>query len=171
MAALPGQSVASVVVATGYTAATTAEAKGNSIIAAMFTGRSALNVKNVTATPSVFMAPADYYNLVQSTRGTNNDYTSNNGGIDSGSIRQVAGFSVGWTNHLDKTDQSLGSGIDATKLIAIMYTKDVFGVVKAMDIMSEANYDFRRLGHQLTSYYAIGMGALNPTGLVIINAD
>ena len=52
-----------------------------------------------------------------------------------------------------------------------MYTKDVFGVVKAMDIKSEANYDFRRLGYQLTSYYAMGMGALNPTGLIIINAD
>lgn len=168
---LPGQSAASVVVATGYTAATTAEARGNALIEAMFAGRSSLNGKNVTETPSVVMAPVDYYNLVQSTRGVNNDYTSNNGGVDSGQIRQVAGFSVAWSNHLDTTDQSAGTGINATNLKALMYTKDVAGVVKAMDIMSEANYDFMHLGHQLTSYYALGMGILNPTGLVIINAD
>jgi hypothetical protein len=52
-----------------------------------------------------------------------------------------------------------------------MFTKDVAGVVKAMDIQSEANYDFRRLGYQLTSFYALGMGVLNPTGMVVINDD
>lgn len=166
-----GQLAAAVVVATGYTAATTAEAKGNAIVAALFSARSTLNARDISGEPTVFVAPADYYNVVQSTRGVNSDYTSGNGGIDSGKIRNVAGFMLGWTNHLDKTDQSLGTGINATKLIALMYTKDVYGVVKAMDIKSEANYDFRRLGHQLTSYYAMGMGALNSTGLIIINAD
>jgi hypothetical protein len=53
--------------------------------------------------------------------------------------------------------------------LALMFTKDVAGVVKAMDIQSESNYDFRRLGYQLTSFYALGMGALNPTGMVVIN--
>lgn len=171
MAALPGQSTAAVVTATGYTAATTAEAKGNALVAAFFSAKATLHGRNVTMEPSVIVSPTDYYNLVQSTRGVNADYTTNNGGIDTGKIRQVAGFSLGWTNNLDTTDQSLGTGINATKLKALMYTKDVFGVVKAMDIKSEANYDFRRLGHQLTSYYALGMGPLNPTGLVIVNAD
>ena len=163
MTPLAGQKAASVVVATGYTAATTAEAKGNAIIEAMFDGKALLNAKNVTMTPSVIMAPEDYYNLVQSTRGTNNDYTSNNGGIDNGNIRQIAGFSVGWTNHLDK--------VTNTSLVALMFTQDVAGVVKAMDIKSESNYDFRRLGWQLTSFYALGMGPLNPTGMVVINKD
>jgi hypothetical protein len=39
-----------------------------------------------------------------------------------------------------------------------------------MDLTSEANYDFRRLGWQLTSYYAMGMGMLNATGLVFLMA-
>ena len=163
MTPLPGQKAATTVVATGYTAATTAEAKGNALVAAFFTAKGKLHEKNVTETPSVIVAPEDYYNLVQSTRGTNADYTSNNGGIDTGAIRQVAGFSLGWTNHLDVTTNA--------DLLALMFTKDVAGVVKAMDIKSESNYDFRRLGFQLTSFYALGMGPLNPTGMVIINKD
>jgi hypothetical protein len=94
-----------------------------------------------------------------------------NGGIATGNVTRIANIPLMWTNNLDKTDQSAGSGIDATKLIGLMFTKDVFGLAVAMPIQSEANYDFRRLGWQLTSFYAIGMGALNPTGLAIVNAD
>ncbi len=166
-----GHSSAATVVATGYSAATTPEEKGNAIVEALFDARGILNTKDVSAEPVVFVAPHDYYNVVQSTRGTNADYTTNNGGIDSGKVRYIAGFQLGWTNHLDKTDQSSNNGIDATGLIALMYTKDVFGVVKAMDIKSESNYDFRRLGWQLTSYYAMGMGPLDSTGLIFIMED
>ncbi len=167
----PGQSAAASVVATGYTAATTAEEKGNAIIEALFGVKTILNQRDVTADPTIVMAPQDYYYIVQSTRGTNSDWTNGNGGIDVGQVRQVAGFSMAWSNHLDKTDQSGGDGIDATNLIALCYTPDVYGVVKAMDLTSEANYDFRRLGWQLTSYYAMGMGPLNATGLVFLMAD
>ena len=163
MTPLPGQVAATTTVSTGYAAATTAEARGNILITALYDSKAALNVKNVTDTPSVITSAASYYDIVQSTRGVNADFTTNNGGIDTGMIRQVAGFSIGWTNHLDKTTN--------TKLIALMFTKDVAGVVKAMDIKSESNYDFRRLGYQLTSFYALGMGPLNPTGMEVINDD
>ena len=166
-----GQQPAAVVVADGYTAGTTPMDKGDAIVEALFEARAVLNSRDVSAEPVVFVEPSDYYNVVQSTRGTNADYTTNNGGIDSGKVRYIAGFQLGWTNHLDKTDQTGNGGIDATKLIALMYTRDVFGVVKAMDIKSESNYDFRRLGWQLTSYYAMGMGPLNPTSLIFIMAD
>ena len=147
MTPLPGQKAAGTVVATGYAAATDAET----------------NAKNVTMEPTVMVAPEDYYNIVQSTRGVNADWTNGNGGIDSGTVRQIAGFSIGWTNHLDKVTNAT--------LIALVYTPDVAGVVKAMDIQSESNYDFRRLGYQLTSFYALGMAPLNPTGLEVINDD
>jgi len=163
MTPLAGQKAASTVVATGYAAAATAEEKGNAIIESFYVGKTELDEKNVTDTPNVVVAPQDYYNIVQSTRGTNADWTSGNGGIDSGKFKQIAGFTVLTSNHLDK--------VTNTKLIALMFTKDVAGVVKAMDIQSESNYDFRRLGYQLTSFYALGMGALNPTGMVVINSD
>ena len=158
-----GQLAAAVVTATGYAAATTAQAKGDALVAGFFEARSTLNERDISGEPTVFVSPTDYYNVVQSTRGVNADYTSGNGGIDTGKVRQIAGFSLGWTNHLDK--------VTNTALIALMFTKDVAGVVKAMDIQSESNYDFRRLGYQLTSFYALGMGPLNPTGMIVINSD
>jgi len=171
MTPLPGQVAALISTVTGYAAATTAEEKGNALIEAMYEGRSNMNARNITMEPTCMVQPQDYYNIVQSTRGVNADWTSGNGGIDTGKVRQIAGFSIGWTNHLDKTDQSGNGGIDATNLIMLMYTKDVFGVVKAMDLQSESNYDFRRLGWQLTSFYAMGMGALSPTGLNVLVSD
>lgn len=156
-----GQQAASAITATGYAAAGTAEAKGNALVEAYFACRQAFNEKDVTAEPTAVVKPQDYYNMVQSTRGVNSDYTNGNGGIDSGNISMVAGMRTAWTNHLPAT----------AKLLALVFTPDVYGVVKAMDITSEVNYIPERLGYLLTSYYALGMGPLNPTGLAIISDD
>lgn len=157
-----GQVAASAIIATGYTAATDAEKKGNALIEALFATQVAFETKNVTSEPIVVVKPKTYYELVQSTRGVNNDYTSgNNGGYDTGMIGRIAGFRTMRTNHLPAT----------SKLLALVYTSDIFGVLKAMDITSEANYIPEKLGDLLTSYYAMGMGPLNPTGLAIISAD
>jgi len=159
----PGQVAAGTVVATGYAAAAAGEEKGNIIISAMFEGRTNLDVKNVTAEATFVTSPVDYYNLAQS-KAVNFDWTSgNNGTIDMGNIQRVAGIPIMWTNHLDK--------VTNPKLIGLLFTKDVVGVVSAMDITSEIFYDNRRLGSQYTSYYALGMGVLNPTGLEVVNDD
>jgi hypothetical protein len=149
-----GQVAATVV--TVPNTATTAQAKGDELVAAYFECRAAMNEKDVTAEPTAVVGPEDYYNLVQSTRGVNADYTSGNGGIDAGKISLVAGMRTAWSNHLPTGPRGL------------VFTKDVYGVVKAMDITSESNYIPERLGHLLTSYYAMGMGPLNSTGLCII---
>ena len=159
---LPGQVAAGTVVATGYTAAVGAKAKGDIIVEAMFEARGNLDEKNVTDSAVFVTAPEKYYELVQS-GAINKDYTTNNGGLDSGNIAMVAGIPIMWTNHLDTTTNP--------KLIGIMFTKDVMAVVTAMSMTSEVNYDYRRLGWQYTSYYALGMGTLNPTGLELINDD
>lgn len=156
-----GQLAATAITATGYDAATTAEEKGNALVAAYFACQTAFKQKDVTAEPVAVVKPEDYYNMVQSTRGVNQDYTNGNGGIDSGNISMVAGMRTAWTNHLPAT----------AKLLGLVFTKDVYGVVKAMDITSEANYIPERLGWLLTSYYALGMGPLNSTGLCIISDD
>ena len=163
MTPLAGQSAATTIVATGYAAATDAETKGNLITEALFKAKAALHAKNVTDEPATILDPIDFYNVVQSTNGVNSDYTSNNGGIDTGTIRQIAGFALGWSNNLDK--------VTNTKLIALVFTKDVAGLVKAMDITSISNFDDIKLANRLTSYYAIGMKPLNPSGMAIVNSD
>jgi len=160
---LAGQQAASTVVATGYAAATTAGARGELILEAMFEARTALDEKNVTEVATFVTSPKGYYELVQS-KAIAADFTqTSNGGLDTGNIQKVAGIPIMWTNHLDKVTNA--------KLIGLMFTTDVVGVVSAMDITSEIFYDNRRLGSQYTSYYALGMGVLNPTGLAVINDD
>jgi hypothetical protein len=165
----PGQSAPGVI---PVTLSGTAQAKGDVLVGAYFDARSLFNERDVTADPVVVTTPQNYYNLVQSTRGVNADYTSGNGGIDSGNISMVAGLRTAWTNHLPASltyDQDGGAGTGtAYNLQALVFTKDVFGVVKAMDITSESNYIPERLGYLLTSYYALGMGGLNATGLAAI---
>jgi hypothetical protein len=157
---------------TAWDAATTVEAKGNALIEGYFNVRTTFNERDVTAEPTVVTTPQNYYYLVQSTRGVNADYTSNNGGIDSGEVSRIAGLRTVWTNHLpsalqyDRTGDA-GAGT-AYELQALVFTPDVYGVVKAMDITSESNYLPEKLGHLLTSYYAMGMGGLNGTGLAAI---
>lgn len=169
----PGQSAPGVIdIDTEFDAATDAEGKGNALIGGYFDVRSLFNERDVTAEPSVVTTPKNYYYLVQSTRGVNSDYTSGNGGIDSGKISMVAGLATTWTNNLPAAlqyDRDGGAGTGtAYELQALVFTKDVFGVVKAMDITSESNYIPERLGYLLTSYYALGMGGLNGTGLAAI---
>ena len=168
-----GQSAPGVInVYTAWDAASGPEAKGNVLVEGYFEARSLFNGRDVTAEPMVVTTPQNYYNLVQSTRGVNADFTSGNGGIDSGNISMVAGLRTAWTNNLPAAlqyDQDGGAGTGtAYELQALVFTKDVFGVVKAMDITSESNYIPERLGYLLTSYYALGMGGLNATGLAAI---
>lgn len=169
----PGQSAPGVVnINTAWDAATDAEGKGNALIGGYFDVRALFNQRDVTAEPSVVTTPQNYYYLVQSTRGVNSDWTNGNGGIDTGKISMVAGLRTAWTNNLPAAlqyDRDGGAGTGtAYELQALVFTKDVFGVVKAMDITSESNYIPERLGYLLTSYYALGMGGLNGTGLAAI---
>lgn len=165
----PGQTAPGVIT---VTLSGSAQDKGDALVAGYFDARSLFNGRDVTAEPVVVTTPQNYYNLVQSTRGVNQDYTNGNGGIDSGNISMVAGLRTAWTNNLPASltyDQDGGAGTGTVyNLQALVFTKDVFGVVKAMDITSESNYIPERLGYLLTSYYALGMGGLNATGLAAI---
>jgi hypothetical protein len=159
---LTGQKAATKLVATGYTAAADAAARGNVIVEALFAATTALDEKDVTEMPVFVTTPKVKYELVQS-NAINKDLTMGNGGLDSGNIAEVAGVPIMWTNHLD---------VAATaKLLGYVTTKDVIGVVTAMDITSDSFEDKRRLGNQYQSYYAMGMGVLNSTGLVEIQDD
>lgn len=162
-----GQKAAKTVSVTGYGAATTAAARGNLIVEGLFASTTALDEDDVTETPIFVTTPKVKYELVQS-NAINKDLTMGNGGLDSGNIAMVAGVPITWTNHLSATGL-IAAGIK--ELLGYVTTKDVIGVVSAMDITSDSWEDKRRLGNQYVSYYALGMGILNPTGLVELGSD
>jgi len=142
----------------GVLIADAASVKGNKIIDAMFQAQTILDEKDVPGERYVVVTPADYYNLVQSDKGTNSDYTSGNGGIDAGKITKIAGNNILVSNRL------------ATGEI-VVFTTNAIGIVKLLDIKSEANYIPEKLGDLMTSSYAMGYGVLNPACVVTIDAE
>ena len=65
-------------------------------------------------------------------------------------VFRIAGVPIMMSNHV-------GSG-----MWGYVFTNQAVGVVKLMDIKSEANYIPEKLGTLLTSHYAMGEGVLNP---------
>jgi hypothetical protein len=141
----------------GVLLADTAEVAGNKIIDSLFQAQTKLDEKDVPGERYVVVTPAEYYKLVQSSKGTNSDFTVSNGGIDSGKITKIAGNNILVSNRLNAGE-------------IIVFTTNAIGIVKLLDIKSEANYIPEKLGDLLTSSYAMGYGVLNPGCVVTIDA-
>lgn len=156
---------AGTVITADLSGAATAEAKGDVLVGALFQAQSALNSKNVSTMDRIFMTTnQNYYLLVQSSKAINVDFKGS-GSISDGVVGNVAGLPIMWSNHLPTL------ATNTFLLHGIVYTPDVYGVVTAMDIQSEASYDQETLGYLLTSYYAIGHGGLNPSCGVVITEE
>ena len=121
----------------------------NAIVEAIFDAVAALEGKDVTGDKVCVVTPAAYYQLVQSDKAVNRDWSNGNGGIDTGNVFQIAGVPIMMSNNI-------GSG-----MWGYVFTSQAVGVVKLMDIKSEANYIPEKLGTLMTSSYAMGEGVLN----------
>jgi len=123
----------------------------DTMVEAIFEASRKMEENDIYGEKVCVVTPEAYYNLVQSTKAVNRDYTtSNNGGIDSGQVFRIAGVPIMMSNHV-------GSG-----MWGYVFTNQAVGVVKLMDIKSEANYIPEKLGTLMTSHYAMGEGVLNP---------
>lgn len=144
------------------------EAAGNALVGALFDANAEFNGKDVPMEGRVFVTtPVNYYKIVQSTRAVDKDYTNGNGGIDMGTVMKIAGTPIIWTNHLPAT-VTAGATPTTSTVDGYLIREGVMGVVSAMDVQSEANYIPEKLGSLLTSYYALGMGILNPSEFALI---
>lgn len=138
----------------------TPKAKGNALIEAVFTLSAEMEKKNVTGEKVLVVSPTEYSYLAQSD-GVNKDITyGNNGGIDKGTIMEVAGIKILKSNHLPTTPVDV-AGVNK-KLKGLLFTSECVGVVKMMDLTSESNYLPLQLATLLTTYYSYGMGVLKP---------
>lgn len=139
---------------------TSPKAKGNALIEAVFTLSAEMEKKNVTGEKVLVVSPTEYSYLAQSD-GVNKDITNgNNGGIDKGTIMEVAGIKILKSNHLPTTPVDI-AGVNK-KLKGLLFTPECIGVVKMMDLTSESNYLPLQLATLLTTYYSYGMGVLKP---------
>lgn len=160
VAGVADQKAAKLVVDADIAGGATAEAKGNALVESLFEMNTLFDQDDLPVSGRVFVTtPRNYYNIVQATKIIDKDFTTNNGGLDTGKVQMVAGTPVIVTNNLPAT---VNDGTADHDVQGYFFTPGVMGVVKAMDITSEANYIPEKLGDLLTSYYALGMGVLNP---------
>lgn len=138
----------------------TPKAKGNALIEAVFTLSAEMEKKDVTGEKVLVVSPTEYSYLSQSD-GVNKDITyGNNGGIDKGTIMEVAGIKILKSNHLPTAPVDVAGTNKYLK--GLLFTSECVGVVKMMDLTSETNYLPLQLATLLTTYYSYGMGVLKP---------
>lgn len=140
----------------------TPEAKGDALLAALFEANTLMKQKDVSGEPIFVTTPANYNYLVQGGKGIDKDYTNGNGGLDTGTIVQIAGIKIMWSNHLPVGTAVSVASVDK-KLQGLLFTPDCMGIVKLSDVTTEINAIPTRIGEDLIkTYYWNGMGVLNP---------
>lgn len=121
---------------------------GGKILSTIFLGQAELDGKDVPGDRFVVMTPSDKYKLIQS-NAVNKDYTTNNGGLDSGEIERVAGMRILTSNNI------------AANTVYI-FTGNAVGLVKLLDLKTESEYLIEKQGTLVVSSFAMGVGVLNP---------
>lgn len=154
-----GSEVNNDAIATGATA----EAKGDALFSAIFEANTLFKQKDVPGDPVVATTPANFNYLVQSSKGVHRDFTSGNGGVDAGTIVEIAGLKIMYTNHLPVGTAVSVGGVNK-KLQALAFTEDCVGVVKLMEVMTDIDPLPAKIRQDLLkTFYWLGMGVLNPS--------
>lgn len=146
----------------------TPAAKGDALIEAVFAAVAAMEAKDITGEKYLVVSPLTYSYLAQSS-GVNKDITSgDNGGINKGTIMEVAGVRIYKSNYITSTTSYVD--VDGTNkyIQALLFTSECVAVAKLMDVTSEVNYIPEQLATLMTTYYSYGMGVLKPGAACVI---
>lgn len=161
---------------TTLTSATTLyRTSATDLAAGIYAAVQALDEKDIPESDQemVFVRPAQYYLLAQSTALLNRDWTDMKGGnYADGTIIRIGGAPIIKTNQLPITNITTGpAGYqgDFSKTAALVMTKSAVGTVKLLDLATEMAYDIRRQGTLTVAKYAIGTGILRPECAVELN--
>jgi hypothetical protein len=141
--------------------------KGNALIEAVFAAVAAMEEKDVAGEKYLVVSPVIYSYLAQSSA-VNKDITSgDNGGINKGTVMEVAGIRIYKSNYVP-VDTAVDVGGTDKKLKALLFTSEAVAVAKLMDVTSEVNYIPEQLATLMTTYYSYGMGVLKPACSCVI---
>ena len=145
----------------------TPKAKGDALIEAVFAASAAMEEKDVAGEKYLVVSPVVYSYLAQSDA-VNKDITSgDNGGINKGTVMEVAGIRIYKSNYVP-VDSAVDVGGTNKKLKALLFTSEAVAVAKLMDVTSEVNYIPEQLATLMTTYYSYGMGVLKPACSCVI---
>lgn len=133
-------------------------AKGDAILASLFDTQASMDTEDIPGERYVVISPKNYNRLVQS-GAVNKDMTQgNNGGIDTGKVVQVAGLNLTVSNNIGIND-------------IYVFTNEAVGVVKLLDVKTEAEYQIQKQGTLMVSSYAMGYGVLNNGCVMKLNTN
>lgn len=151
----------------------TPEAKGDALFAAIFEANTLFKQKDVPGDPVVVTTPANFNYLVQSSKGVHRDFTSANGGVDAGTIVEIAGLKIMYSNHLPVATTVDVGETNTRYLQALAFTEDCVGVVKLMEVMTDIDPLPTKIRQDLLkTFYWLGMGVLNPSmACAIVGGD
>lgn len=122
-----------------------------------------------TVEKNVYVRPAQYYLLAQSTQLLNRDW-GGSGSYADGTLPKIGGANIIMTMHLpitNLTGQSIGTDrnglfADFSKTAAVISTPFAVGTLKLLDLNVETEYQVSRQGTLIVASYAIGAGILRP---------
>jgi hypothetical protein len=136
------------------------------LAAGLFAAAQALREKDIPAgDEAVFLKPAQYFLLAQSTTLVNTDWAQGAGNYADAKILKVAGMPLVMTNNLPTTNIATGPTAyqgDFTKTAALVMQKAAVGTLKLLDLQKEMDYDIRRQGTLIVAKYLMGHGILRP---------
>jgi hypothetical protein len=143
----------------GAAAAATPAGLGDEIAESIFAAVAAIRGSDAVSEVYVAMNPTNYSYLVQSGKAVNADYTSANGGFDTGKVMKVGGANIIETNQLPST----------AGLIALAFTEQAAGMVQLWDLKTDVAEQEDFLGAKLvTGSCCDGVGVLRPNCAVSI---
>lgn len=155
---IPGQPSASPTITVDTAAGADNGAKGDAILASLFDAQAGMDAEDIPGERYVVISPKNYNRLVQS-GAVNKDMTQgNNGGIDTGKVVQVAGLNLTVSNNIGIND-------------IYVFTNEAVGVVKLLDVKTEAEYQIQKQGTLMVSSYAMGYGVLNNGCVMKLNTN
>jgi ribosomal protein S8E len=146
---------------------TTAEAKGDALLEAMFAAGSVLEGKDQVGKQRYFVtSPTMYDKLVLSKKGVNADYNSGaNGSIAEGNVLTIDGVQILKSNNLDTAPSNISAG---TTLAGWFFTEDVIGITELIGLNTTEWEEKKEKCYYTDVEYAAGFGVLNPASLVAI---
>lgn len=143
----------------GVAAAATPALLGDEVAESIFAAVAAIQLSDANGDVYVALNPTNYSYLVQSGKAVNADYTSSNGGFDTGKVMKVGGANVVMTNHLPAT----------AGLIALAFTAQAAGMVELWSLNTAIDEQEDFLGAKLVSGSCCdGVGVLRPNCAVSI---
>ena len=121
---------------------------------------------------SLWLAPAQYYLLLQDGEFIDTDFNVNNGDRSTAVMRNASDFAVIKTTNLPNVDESLNTALPTETQINFVNTVGVAahstaaGMVSLMGLMFESEYQLNRQGWLFLAKYARGFGYLRPEAAV-----